>query len=39
MTAPNAVICALEDTIVASHALRASTWLARELGVPVLVGV
>lgn len=36
MTSPNAVICALEDTTVSSHALRASTWLARELGVPAV---
>lgn len=36
MPSPHAVICALEDTIVSNHALRASTWLARALGVGVV---
>lgn len=36
MASSHAVLCALEDTIVGSHALRASTWLARELGVSVV---
>lgn len=36
MTSRQAVICALEDTIVSRHALRASTWLARALGAPLV---
>lgn len=36
MSSPHAVVCALEDTLVSRHALRASRWLARELDAPVV---